>query len=101
MWGTRRLLLRSINKERWLGFARRFQPTYAGANVGHPSFSVRFPVDRLGNESADEGLRLLLRMTSKSNPISFRFALGVLAGLGFWLGGYSEQGLGYAEGGSD
>jgi hypothetical protein len=25
----------------WLGFAHRFRPTYAGANVGHPYRSVR------------------------------------------------------------
>jgi thioredoxin 1 len=26
-----------MEEERWLGFARRFRPTYALANVGHPS----------------------------------------------------------------
>jgi hypothetical protein len=38
MWGTRGFL-RCDRVKRSLGFARLFRPTYAGANVGHPSYS--------------------------------------------------------------
>ncbi len=31
------------DQKRWRGFARLFRPTYAGANMGHPS-SARWPV---------------------------------------------------------
>jgi hypothetical protein len=49
MWGTLSLVAepRAIQFKSWieekrsLGFAHRFRPTYAWANVGHPSFPVR------------------------------------------------------------
>ena len=33
------VICQSIKQKRLLGFARRFRPTYAWANVGHPSLS--------------------------------------------------------------
>jgi hypothetical protein len=33
----------SFVEEQWKGFAHLFRPTYAGANVGHPFYSIGVP----------------------------------------------------------
>jgi hypothetical protein len=46
MWGTQDLLERQ--QKRWWGFAHLFRPTYAEANVGHPSSTCRISVEFSG-----------------------------------------------------
>jgi hypothetical protein len=83
--------LSPIQENRSLGFALRFRPTYAGANVGHPSSCLRawlclgYRRDleaRVGIEPTHKGFAdpseatinpLFCNMSSSALPVSVRF----------------------------
>jgi hypothetical protein len=87
-----RLICESMERKRSLGFAHRFRPTYAGANVGHPSISCG--IAEIGTQ--EQRPRLLSRPFGLSDddaqllgghffgfaflPHEFQFALGFLEG---------------------